>query len=225
MTTKDTPSIAANLTLAETDLPKKILMLRSKLLGAAMVDRSWLVAVDALEFAIAAHKGQFRKGGETPVPYVSHPITATLYVMTLPQLIYPANTVAGTLLHDVCEDCHISHQDLTANFNLEVADGVGYMTKGFEGIKKTPEEQFRDMLKSPISTIAKPADRGHNQGTMDGAHSKEKQHIQLDETLKYIIPMVKLARRKYTRQEQAYENIKLMLGMQVSLIRARLNDK
>jgi GTP pyrophosphokinase len=198
---------------------KKISTLRSRLLGLAQADSQWYVTVSALEFAIKAHDGMFRNNGITP--YIVHPVEAAMYVLTLSRsLMYPAQTVAAVLLHDVLEDCDVSEAELTRRFGEQIAGAIQRMSKVVGGVKKPPQLYFADMEGCPIASIGKIGDRVNNHGTMEGVFSPDKQLRQVQETEEFILPMAKAARRNFPQQELAYENGKLVLHTQISLVRA-----
>ncbi|TET44039.1 bifunctional (p)ppGpp synthetase/guanosine-3',5'-bis(diphosphate) 3'-pyrophosphohydrolase [candidate division TA06 bacterium] len=74
------------------------------------------ILFDAIEFAVKAHRGQFRKG--TRVPYIVHPIrvAAVLIRHRCPQRV----VVAG-ILHDVVEDTGRTLEDIEPCFGKRVA--------------------------------------------------------------------------------------------------------
>ena len=134
----------------------------------------------AYEFALTAHEGQRRLSGG---PYVEHPIQTALY---LADLKLDATTLMAALLHDVMEDCNVTHQELTRRFGPEVAglvDGVTKLSKldmmateDREGLRHSGEdghaqaENLRKMLVSMAKDIRvvliKLADRMHNMRTL-----------------------------------------------------------
>ena len=62
-------------------------------------------AFKALEFAVKAHSGQFRKG--TNIPYIVHPLGAAQILM---ELKCPNKIVTAALLHDVIEDAVVKYE-------------------------------------------------------------------------------------------------------------------
>ncbi len=199
---------------------KAILTLRYRLLGAAHENPDWLLALDALEFSREAHQGMTRDDQITP--YIFHPVEAALYVLTLhASLAQPVQTVAATLLHDVLEDCDVKHAQLQERFGKDVAQAVLRVSKPrlTEGRTLDLAQHFSWMALCPIASIVKGADRVNNQGTL-GEQNPGRQMRKVDETETYVLPMLKEARRRFPRQELAYENIKLMLRNQIALVRA-----
>ncbi|HRJ20611.1 MAG TPA: HD domain-containing protein [Bryobacteraceae bacterium] len=73
----------------------------------------------AIEFAAAAHAGQYRKG--TPVPYIVHPLNAARMLLMAG---CEEHVAAAAVLHDVIEDTHVSFEDVKAHFGERVAELV-----------------------------------------------------------------------------------------------------
>lgn len=119
-----------------------------------------IYAADA--FAVHAHKRQDRKyvGG----PYVAHPRAVAQMVH---EAGLPDEAVAAALLHDVIEDCDVSHADLVTNFGQAVADLVLEVTdvsKPEDGNRKIRKALDRDHLAkaSKLGQSIKMADLIHN---------------------------------------------------------------
>ena len=83
------------------------------------------LVMKAARFAAKAHAGQFRKDGKTPA--IVHPARVAGRVAVLP--FATDELVAVAYLHDVMEDCPITHDDLVREFGAEVADLVDFLTK------------------------------------------------------------------------------------------------
>lgn len=66
--------------------------------------------------------------------------------------------------------------------------------------------------------MVKGADRIHNQQSMVGVFTLDKQSAYISETKDLVLPMLKRARKRFTTQEAVYENEKLLLMNQNSLI-------
>ncbi len=70
----------------------------------------------ALQFAMAAHKGQVRKGSS--VPYIVHPIETALIAMTLTR---DQDVVIAALFHDIIEDTPYRAVDIEQGFGSRIA--------------------------------------------------------------------------------------------------------
>lgn len=73
----------------------------------------------AIIFAVKAHSGTTRKGGE--LPYIIHPIEAVSIVATMTNDL---NLLAAAALHDVIEDTEFTYDDLVKEFGKGIADVV-----------------------------------------------------------------------------------------------------
>lgn len=202
-----------------TKYEKLRIALRYRLIGSASVDPAFKVALAAFDFSEEKTIGT-RKDKVTP--NFMHPLEVTSYLMTLqPSLRHPAETFAAALLHDVIEDTDVTVEEVQERFGTRVAHATRRLSKVVEGRKAVSlAVYFEDMLDCPIATVAKGSDRINNQSTMVGVFSTAKQIEYIEESEKYILPMLKQARRVYSDQEAVYENIKLVLCNQIALVRA-----
>lgn len=73
----------------------------------------------AISFAAAAHANATRKG--TKIPYIVHPMEAATIAATMTDDV---DVLAAAVLHDVMEDCGVSHAEMCMQFNARVADLV-----------------------------------------------------------------------------------------------------
>lgn len=199
---------------------KLFISLRYWLVGMSQSDKKYIVPLKALEYAKNIHIG-FRKDGNTPE--FQHQLEITHFLRTLiPGMMYPSETLAAAILHDVPEDYDISFEDIESNFGSMVRDNTELLTKTYRGGKKNIALYFDDMSKSPIASIIKGADRINNQQSMHPVFTIEKQKSYLEETTTYIIPMLKKARHLHVEQEHIYENIKFVLNSQMALISQKI---
>ena len=74
----------------------------------------------AIQFAVTAHAGQFRKG--TTTPFILHPLEVGVIVSTLTS---DEEIISAAILHDTVEDCpNISVEDIRREFGDRVASMV-----------------------------------------------------------------------------------------------------
>ena len=69
----------------------------------------------AIEFAVKAHEGQYRKG--TKIPYIIHPIGVAKILI---ENGCSEETIVAGILHDIVEDAHISLEDIKRQFGEKV---------------------------------------------------------------------------------------------------------
>lgn len=147
----------------------------------------------ALTFARKKHEGQLRKNGE---PYIVHPLTMACDALSLS--IRDDEIIATILLHDVCEDCDVSLQELPVND--KVRHSVELMT--FQVMtgetKETAMTRYYNLiLQDRAATITKLVDRCHNVSSMAGTFSKEKLKAYIEETRQFVLPLLRKAKTSY----------------------------
>lgn len=194
---------------------KTFVSVRYFLIGAKMH-----LALEALEFAAHFHDGT-RKDGVTPEFF--HQLQIFQYMRTLQgDLSDPEATFASVFLHDTPEDTDVGHLEIERRFGSVVGGSVKFLTKKYRG-QTLPTNVYYDGIAShEIASGVKGADRIHNLGSMTGVFTPEKQRAYIEETRTYVLPMLKTARRNFSRQEPVYENEKFVLKSQISLIEAML---
>ncbi|HEY44163.1 MAG TPA: HD domain-containing protein [Anaerolineae bacterium] len=77
------------------------------------------VLFDAIEFAMHAHRGHFRKG--TRIPYIVHPLNVGRILL---ECGCSEVVVIAGILHDTIEDTPVVIEDIRARFGEEVANLV-----------------------------------------------------------------------------------------------------
>lgn len=199
-----------------TEFEKQLISLRYWLLG-----KEYYMAVEAMEFASHYHTGK-RKDGVTPE--FAHQVALCQFARSISSiLLKPEETFAALFLHDVSEDYGVPIATLESKFGTDVSQAVWLLSKKMDGLKKERAYYFEQIGQNPIASLGKGIDRIHNLQTSH-VFTPEGQERYADETEEFIIPMLKVARRKFPQQEMGYENIKLVLGNQVALIRRLLSS-
>jgi len=150
----------------------------------------------ALQFAILAHKGQYRKSGEE---YVIHPILVASITSFFSD---NEDMIIAALLHDVVEDTEYEFKDIFLKFGANVAHLVEGLTKitdirthSLLPSNKVDEKltksalTFRKMLISSIKDIRvlviKLCDRVHNMLTLDALREDKQKRISEETILVY----------------------------------------
>lgn len=80
----------------------------------------------AFDWAAVWHKDQRRKYPDFDVPYVSH-IAGVAAILS--RHGFSEDVVAAGALHDVIEDCAVTHAELTTKFGERVADLVRHVSE------------------------------------------------------------------------------------------------
>ena len=150
------------------------------------VSRQMEETVQALSFARKMHSGQYRKSGEE---YIIHPLTMACHALSLGMA--DDTLISTILLHDVCEDCGVSPQELPVS--PDVRRGVELMTfTVLEGeTQDAAKRRYYDRLgENKTAAVTKLIDRCHNVSTMAGTFSKEKMKAYIEETREYVLPLL-----------------------------------
>lgn len=205
--------------MKETEYGKQVLLMRTFLLA-----KDYHMALSAMEFAMGYHSG-LRKDGVSPE--FSHQMFIALYVLTIsPLLLYPEETLAAVFLHDVCEDFNVSYDEIERLFGRRVRVAVELLTKKKDGVRIPDEVYYERMATDEIASIVKGVDRAHNIHSMHSANwSVEKMQEYLDFVFDKVLPMLKAARKRFSRQRLAYENVKAVLLMQAKPVQLLLDAR
>lgn len=172
----------------------------------------------ALTFARNKHHGQFRKSGE---PYIIHPLTMACNAVSMG--IKDDSVVATILLHDVCEDCGVSVAELPVN--EKVKRGVELMTfQMMEGEDKeiAKNRYYNMLLHNREATLTKLIDRCHNVSSMAGTFSVEKLKAYIEETRRYVLPLLRKAKDLYPEESNEIFLLKYHIVSVVNSIEATL---
>ena len=119
----------------------------------------------ALQFATEAHNGQFRKDEVTP--YIEHPIEVVNLLKSVE--ITEPDIIASGYLHDVVEDCNITLETISKEFNSEVSRIVAALTRDVD------REKYKERIKNSDYKIqiVKLADVVHNCSTINEPYIHE----------------------------------------------------
>ncbi len=152
-------------------------------------------SLKALKIAKTKHEGQVRSGKDK-VPYIIHPLMLACHAIALK--VDNDNLIAVCLLHDVVEDCDVTLDEL--DVNDEIKEAVGLLTfRVIEG--KTKEESkavyYDKIKKNKTACMVKVLDRCNNISSMATSFSKAKIASYIDETEKYVMPLLDVIKHEY----------------------------
>lgn len=187
--------------------------LRGYAMGAGMRD-----SLRALSFARDSHEGQFRASGE---PYVVHPLTMACNALSLN--IRDDEVIATMLLHDVCEECDVSPDDLPVS--EPVRRSVSLLTyHKMQGETKDEARRryYEAILVDRAATLTKLVDRCHNVSSMAGAFSRDRLVSYIEETRAYVLPLLREAKRLYPEDADAIFALKYHMTSVVDSIEATM---
>ena len=122
----------------------------------------------AYNYADNLHSGQMRQSGE---PYISHPLNVA-YILA--EMHADRDTICAGLLHDTLEDTNITKEDISHDFNQNVANLVDGVTKLSKMNFSSKQDQNYANTRKIITGITedvriiiiKLADRLHNMRTL-----------------------------------------------------------
>lgn len=171
----------------------------------------------ALDVAGLYYGNDKRKDGITKS--FDHPVSIARFIMKfIPHLMYPDETIAASILHDLSEDYDFPYELVKKYFGMRVRNAVELVTKEYKGVKIIPEVYFNNITHDPIASIVKGADRIHNLHTLTDFPQYKKDE-QSDETEFWILPMLELSMEHFPKQEEIYK--KFIQVIQRKIIKLR----
>lgn len=195
---------------------KLLTALRYWMAGLASADSRYYVVLEALEFFADLHSAEIRKNGARGF---YHQLSILSYVRNFHAMLpNPVDVYVVILGHDSVEDYEHLSEKIRAKFPNHF-DALKRISKIREGRKLTNDEYYAGLESCPVCTIAKGADRIHNMSTMSdkGAFSIDKQERYVTETMEYVLPMLKTARRRFPEIEPLCEVFKSTMLIQCQI--------
>ena len=174
----------------------------------------------ALAYARDMHQGENRKpskfnNNSPAVPYIVHPLMMACHAHALG--IRGDSVLATVMLHDVCEDCGISPEELP--FPQDIRHSVALLTK-HEG--QPTAEYYAGIMTESCASIVKALDRCNNVSTMAQCFSREKLVESTQETEQYVYPLLEHIKNEYLEYNDAVFVIKYQILSLIESIKAML---
>lgn len=193
---------------------KLLISARYWLLGMAEHDDRYFKVIEALEYGRLRHNGT-RNGGD---PEFIHQLGIFHHLRTLHKHIKnPVTVYILTFLHDVVEDKNVPLGDIADLWDDEIARKLDLLSKEVLGVKKD-DYSLGPVFADEDTSVVKGGDRVNNVSSMVGVFKRPRLERYVKETAEEFLPRLKAARRFFPHQEAVYENLKLELVNQLSLI-------
>ena len=161
----------------------------------------------AVDFAVKAHAGKYRKNSN--IPYIYHPLNMACHALSMG--IREDEVLAAIMLHDVIEDCEITLDELPVGD--EAKELVRLMTKDKSKGSHNPEtldKYYGELAKNPKGALIKCLDRCNNITTMSWGLSRESIFRMISETEKYYPELLQVV-----KDTPEYNNAAWLLKYQI----------
>lgn len=141
------------------------------------------------------HEGQFRKGKDK-IPYIYHPLMLSCHALALG--LGEDEIIATALLHDVLEDCMATEDELPVSDDIKQAvQLLTFKVKDGESREDAKSTYYKKISENRIASIVKVLDRCNNISTMATGFSRESMVKYIDETEKYVMPVLDVVKHQY----------------------------
>lgn len=165
-------------------------------------------SLKALDFAKEAHKKQKRKNSD--IPYIYHPLNLACHMLAMD--IKDDTIIAACLLHDVIEDCAVKLEDLPVdNETKKLVKLMTHEKCTDENREEILTNYFKEISKNPKAALIKCVDGCNNLTTMSWAFSRDKIYRYIDESERYVLPLIK----NVVKKETEFNNAAWLLSYQI----------
>ncbi len=167
----------------------------------------------ALDFMRNKHKGQYRKKSPyatESIEYINHPLMMACHAHAMG--IRDDGVLAAILLHDVVEDTDAALEDLPVSDEIkEIVNLVTFKSLIGKTKEQSKASYYEAISENKKACIVKIIDRCNNVSTMAGCFSKEKLIEYINETEKYIMPLISVIKNRYPE----YSDIAFIVKYQI----------
>lgn len=173
--------------------------------------------VKAMAFARESHNGVERKNGE---PYIVHPLTMVSHAISLG--IAEDTLLASLMLHDVIEDCDISLEELPVSDEIKhIVNMVTYRKPKLDKYKLDAQTKYYNAIEgNRVASLVKIIDRCHNVSTMAGAFTAEKIDEYIEETERFIMPLIRKTKDNWPEMNNELFILKYHIDSVISSLKA-----
>ena len=176
-----------------------------------------------LPYARDLHREQYRRGRDH-VPYIYHPLLVSCHALALN--LDEDDLISTALLHDVCEDCHVTPEELPVN--KETREAVRLLTRDFseKGFTDAGKKEYYDRIsENRIATMIKLLDRCNNVSSMTTGFSREKMLGYIRDTEKWIYPLYYRAKNFYPEHSNQIFLIKYHMSSVIETIKHLVGEE
>ena len=146
----------------------------------------------ALPYGRKLHSGQYRLGGDH-LDYYLHPMSACAQAISLG--ITRDDVLAAALLHDVCEDCGVTPEELPVRGTVKKAVAALTRDKKTGWTEPGKEVYYQNLRNDKIAVLVKLLDRCNNISTMHSGFGRERMAAYGKDTVFWVFPLFESAER------------------------------
>lgn len=129
--------------------------------------------------------------------------------------------LAASILHDAIEDTKYTYEEMTNEFCKEIVNLVRLLTKK----EDVPLNVYFEEIAFNVRALAiKASDRTHNISDMVKAFSIEKMEEYVEETEKYILPQMKIARKMHMEYGDLFVALAAHINAVILVVKALIKQ-
>ena len=181
----------------------------------------------ALYYIREQHDGQYRKKmkfSDARIPYIVHPLMMACHAWSMG--LTDDDLIAVILLHDVCEDCGVSPNELP--FPDSIREAVELLTKQPDSNLSKEENTvlyYEAIKTNRLASMAKVIDRCNNVSTMAQCFSDTKLAEYIEETENHVFPVLSRIKQTWPEYNSAVFLVKYQMLSVLESLKIMLSEK
>ena len=181
----------------------------------------------ALYYIREQHDGQYRKKmkfSDARIPYIVHPLMMACHAWSMG--LMDDDLIAVILLHDVCEDCGVSPNELP--FPDSIREAVELLTKQPDSNLSKEENTvlyYEAIKTNRLASMAKVIDRCNNVSTMAQCFSDTKLAEYIEETENHVFPVLSRIKQTWPEYNSAVFLVKYQMLSVLESLKIMLSEK
>lgn len=166
-----------------------------------------------LPLARKLHEEQVRKG-KTKIPYMYHPLMIACHALALK--LEEDDIIATALLYGICEECGTCPQEFPIKQNVQEAlTLLTFHVYDGETEEQAKERYYQNIAENRLAAIVKVLYRCNYMSTMAMGFTWDQMPEEIDETEKYILPLLEYME---TKEPECYDAAFLLKYQMLSLL-------